>query len=743
MTRRLWQWALAAGLGVALLATAYLLVNTTFMFYDDEGYLLLTYKNFLGGARLYDEVFSQYGPWPYLYHQLVTTVLHQPLTHALGRNLTALHWVLCALLAGAITARATGRTIAAVCAMLATFGLLWQMDSEPSHPGSLISAMVALLAFVAATSNDTGRWRALAATLGVVTALLLMTKINVGLLLVAGAGAAALRFTDWPGRWRRPAEILAMIGLLAVPWGLMGKKLGEPWVLFFAVQFTAGAAGLLWVTPPALVGRRVPPRSWVFSAAIFAATLVAVVAAVGLQGTSLSALIQTVLINPLRQPASFVFGFTWLPSTWPITILCWLATIWAGGQLRRDGEVGRAAAGLVTLIRIGAVVVFALHAETWLTIFGVGRFIVVCLPLLPVFLVPLGRREDLAAGGFRFLPWVTFLALPQVLHAFPVAGSQMGWGTFLFVPIFAAGLDDGWQFLVRVWPSTQRWLAPVGWTAVLLVTGTQFGLLANQGWERYTTSKPLGLPGAEDLRLDGPARLALRVLTTNAAVHADVLFSRPGMFSYNQWSGVPTPTLQNATHWFWLLDAPAQARIIDKLRDTPRTAIIANQALDDFVEQIKVPTKSVLQTYIREHYRALFELNSFRFLVPEASRAVPFCRVEVNVLNNPQAADRPSSLLRTNIVLDGSPATIQLQSLDAPWPVIADYTKSGARIFLEPINAQGDLRGETITLPTDHPVRGLFRLSILLEQAPQLGHPQRVALTVLAPDGTALSESLF
>lgn len=743
MTRRLGQWAIAAGLGVALLATAYLLVNTTFMFYDDEGYLLLTYKNFLGGARLYDDVFSQYGPWPYLYHQIVTTVLHQPLTHALGRNLTALHWVLCALFAGAITARATGRTVAAVCATLVTFGLLWQMDSEPSHPGSLISALVAMLAFVAAASNDTGRWRALATSLGVVTALLLMTKINVGLLLVAGAGAAALRFTAWPARWQRPAEILALLGLLAVPWCLMGKKLGEPWVLFLAVQFTGGAAGLWWVTPPALVGRRVPARTWVLAALIFAATLATVVAAVCLQGTSLRALTQTVLINPLRQPASFVFGFTWLPSTWPVTVLCWLTTLWAGAQLRRDGEVGRTAAGLVTLVRIGAVVVFALNAQTWLTIFGVGRFIVVCLPLLAVFLVPLGRREELAAGKCRFLPWVAFLALPQVLHAFPVAGSQMGWGTFLFVPIFAAGLDDAWQFLARTWPNPGRWAPRAGWAMLLAVGVAQFGLLAHQGWERYHTSRPLGLPGAEDLRLDGPARLALRVLTMNAAVHADVLFSRPGMFSYNQWSGVPTPTLQNATHWFWLLDAPAQARIIERLRDTPRTAIITNQALDDFVEEIKVPTKSILQTYIREHYQTLFALNSFRFLVPEGSRAVPFGRVELNVPNEPGAASRAGALLRTNIVLEGNPATIRLQSVDAPWPVILDYTGAGARLFLEPINAQGDVRGATIPLPVDHPVRGLFRLSILAAQAPQLSHPQHVALTVLAPDGTVLSESLF
>ncbi|MDB6166783.1 MAG: hypothetical protein JWQ83_1923 [Lacunisphaera sp.] len=742
MNRRFWRLGLGAGLGGALLLTAYLLINTTFMIYDDEGYLLLTYKNFLGGARLYDDIFSQYGPWPYLYHQLVTTVLQQPLTHALGRDLTALHWTLCALFCGALVARVTGRTVVWVCATLITFGLLWQMVAEPSHPGSLISAMLAIIVFTATATHETGRWTSLGASIGFGAALLLMTKVNVGLLFVAGAGVGALRLTAWPERWRRPAEILATLGLLAVPWGLMGKKLGEPWVLLLAVQFTAAAAGLLWVTPPALVGRPVPPRTWGVAAGVFAATLAALIAAICLQGTSLHALLLAVLINPLRMPANFIFGLTWVTATWPVTIACWLATAWAGWNLRRQAGVGRVASYTLIALRLGAMLVFVLNARTWLTIFGVGRFIVFCLPLLPVFLVPLAAAPAPANRRSSVL-WAACLALPQVLHAFPVAGSQMGWGTFLCLAPMLIGLHDAGLFLVETLPPAGRWLPRAGWTLLLLVSLGQAGLMANRGWERYHSSRPLDLPGAEDVRLEGPARVAFRVLTMNAAVHADLLFSRPGMFSYNQWSGVPTPTFQNATHWFWLLDTPAQTRIIERLRDTPRTAIITNQLLDDFVEQNKVPTQSPLQTYIRAHYRPLFVLNSFRFLVPEASRAVPFGRVELNVLNNPRAADRETALVRTNIVLEGNPATIQLQSLDAPWPVIANYTKSGARVFLEPITAQGEVSGATIPLPVDHAVRGLFRLSILLAQVPQLTQPQHVALTVLAPDGTVLSESLF
>ena len=40
MSQRLLRIALWSGLGFALLATGYLLMNTTFMMYDDEGFVM-------------------------------------------------------------------------------------------------------------------------------------------------------------------------------------------------------------------------------------------------------------------------------------------------------------------------------------------------------------------------------------------------------------------------------------------------------------------------------------------------------------------------------------------------------------------------------------------------------------------------------------------------------------------------------------------------------------------------------
>ena len=53
---------LLAGFAAALAVLAARAMFGVFMFYDDEGYVLISYRNFAEGGALYRDVFSQYGP---------------------------------------------------------------------------------------------------------------------------------------------------------------------------------------------------------------------------------------------------------------------------------------------------------------------------------------------------------------------------------------------------------------------------------------------------------------------------------------------------------------------------------------------------------------------------------------------------------------------------------------------------------------------------------------------------------
>lgn len=743
MTGRAWQWLLWSALGLAMAGTAYLLVFTTFMFYDDEGYVLLTLRDYLAGGRLYDEIFTQYGPWPYLYHQIVTGVTQLPLTHTLGRYLTVLHWVAAAGFCGAVAARLTGRTVAAVVATLTSFGLLWQMLSEPSHPGSLICLVAGLAVLLATGLPGARRPMVLAAACGALAAGLFLTKINVGLLFIAGAGCAALRFTSLPGRWQRPAGIAGSLGLVALPWLLMAGKIADPWVLVFAVQFSLGGAGLLWVTPASWTDRSFSPRQWGAAVTGFGLTTVIVCGIVCWHGTSLGALLQVVLVNPLRHPTNFMIGFTWIPSVWPVAIIAWLLTARAGWELRRHGGVSPGMRGGIISVRLAGLLIFGIHAIDWLTIFGVGRFIVFCLPLLPLFVVPLTSREKVEPPRLLTGWLAAFLAMPQVLHSYPIAGSQMGWGTFLLVPLFVAGLHETWRSPAGWLPRGRCWITGAGWAALLAVNGWQLWLLGSNGWDRYRTSRPLDLPGAKDIRIPGPARLAARTLTLNANVHADVLFSRPGMFSYNLWSGVPTPTSQNATHWFWLLDEGAQRRILQRLQDVPRSAVITNRSLEDFLVKVNVPMRGPLQNHIQGAYQPLFTLNDFTFFVPRGSTATPFGKVELRGKVEAEADGSQPILLRTNLVLDGLPDSIRLEDSSYPWRVWQDYSGRQARMYFEPINSSGKSLGPAVAFPLAHPLRGLFRLTVFSDAMPTTARPRDLMLIVADPTGRVLGEAAF
>lgn len=736
MSRR-WVLPLWTALGALLLAAAWLLINTTFMLYDDEGYVLATYQQFNAGRALYTEIFSQYGPWPYLYHWVVGAMVQSPVTHEVGRLLTAMHWVLGALGAGWIAMHLTAHRGAALATTMAAFGLLWQMSSEPAHPGGLIVLTLVVSVILALSCWQAGRWRTLGAVLGGTSALLVLTKVNVGLLFLTGTACVLLHCAAWPASWRHPARLIGTAGLLAAPWVLMGPRLAETWVLAFAVTaclaLVAVPGVLRWDDSPV-------PLSCVMTAAgAFVAIVGLIAIAVWSRGTPPGALWHAVFVAPLQHPTSFMVGLPWPPGSWLVAAVSAGLAVRAGLKRRKTGELTGFTRRLILLIRLGTVGVFLWHAALWPTLTGVSRFLMWGLSLVPVFLVSAQRGPE-TREGVRFL--VACLALPQVLHAYPVAGSQMGWGSFLLLPLFAAGLHDAWLALAEDRVAWRSRIPSVAWGVVLVATGAQVGLLVDTGWTRYAQSRPVGLPGAATLRPGDDARLTMRLLTLNAVIHAERLFSYPGMYSYNLWSGVPTPTQRNATHWFWLLGDAEQQAIIDVLQATPRTAIINNHGFDEYLKRQQVPVRGPLRPWLRQAYRPLLRHGSFEFLVPNASAAVPFGIAELLVPAGGAQTEFPA-LIQTNVVLQGRPARFELREIIHPWRSFAAYSPPRARILIEPISREGRALGTPVLLPLDGDLRGLFRVQIYTPEGLRDIPLRAMALTGLDAAGNVLCESVF
>lgn len=720
---------LAAGLAFA----GWLLMGTNFMIHDDEGYVLLGLKNFSEHGRLYDEVFTQYGPVPFLYYDALHRVLDWPITNLFGRALTLAHWIGASFAAGLIAWRLSGRYWTALFTLAAVFGYLWQMTWEPPHPGGLIAVIAAVSLAAAVEAVWRGRPQLALLVLGLAGAALFLTKINVGLFWICATGAWLLLNTGGPLARGRGAW-LAAGGLALLPFVLMHTLLGESWVLNLAVVFalSGGAVCALTAaeTTPAL--RR---RAWLAGSAGFAGLVTVIVIAILAKGTSARGLLQGVLLDPLRHPVNFHFAFPWPALAGVLLAAAILVTaLWGARPAWRDRLADAVAVG-----RLVALVGFAWQARTWLTVHGAMSMISLVLPLTPLFLLPLGEP---AAGDRRraAAALVALIGAGQVLHAYPVPGTQMAWGTFLLLPLLVSGVADAATRLAR--RVHRPWLTTAVATLALGAAGWQTKLLFAQGWERWNTSAPLGLPGAESVRPPEGIRFALRILTTNAGLHADLLFSRPGMFSFNLWSGVPTPTMRNATHWFWLLKPGEQQAVITRLRAEPRSAVISNQPLIDFLDQkIHLTITGPLNDFIQQHYRRLFTVSGYDFLVPRDSPAAPFL-VARNFERADGAEGTEPAMVMVDVAARATVARIILRDLRNPARVLAQWQADNARVTLQAINSAGRAAGGPQPCPWPLQLDGLHRLQLYHSLVVPRDRPE-LQLVFLDAAGLPLFEACY
>ncbi len=690
---------LAAGLAFA----GWLLMSTNFMIHDDEGYVLLGLKNFSEHGRLYDGVFTQYGPVPFLYYDVLHRLLDWPITNLFGRTLTLAHWVAASFAAGLIAWRLSGRYWTALFTLVAVFGYMWQMTWEPPHPGGLIALITAASLAVAVEARWRGRPGLALLVLGLAGAALLLTKINVGLFWICATGAYLLLNTGGPLAHGRGAW-LAAGGLALLPFVLMNALLGESWVLNLAVVFAvSGAAVCALIATETAHDLRL--RTWLAGSAGFAGLVAVIVIAILAKGTSARGLLQGVLLDPLRHPVNFHFAFPWPGLAWVLLGTAILVTaLWCVRPAWRDRL-----ADAVAVLRLAALVCFAWHARTWVTVHGPMSMISLVLPLTPLFLLPLGEA---ATGDRRRMAaaLVALIGAGQVLHAYPVPGTQMAWGSFLLLPLLVSGVADAaTRLALRL---HRPWLTPAVATLALGAAGWQTNLLLTQGWERWNSSAPLGLPGAESVRPPEGIRSALRILTTNAGIHADLLFTRPGMFSFNLWSGVPTPTQRNATHWFWLLQPAEQQAIMSRLQAVPRSAVISSRPLIDFLDQkIHLTITGPLNEFIQQHYRPLFTVSGYDFLVPRDSPAAPFL-VARNFERAAGASGTEPAMIMVNVAARATVDRIILRDLRNPARILGQWQADNSRVTLRAINSAGRAIGEPQSSPWPLQIGGLCQLQL-------------------------------
>ena len=336
---------LLLGLSVCLvLGVGYWRMFSHFPGYDDEGYIMLTVRDYLAGGGLYGTVYTQYGPGFYVLMDVVFGLPGWAITHALVRWFT-LGWWLAAAVGGAELVRhQTRKDGVAIAVGVVVFLYLCQFSEEAFHPGAVVVGLIPwMLRFMGSRSaSETGR--SLAIWAGAGTAFLGLLKINVG-------GLFGVGFVVWYlllGRsslpsWGRRLSALG-VGGIAITVLFMGS-MQEPWVMLFWLLCVIGLIGIAAVVD----AEREMAWSEVGVGVLAGVVTVALVGGVVmLRGTSTVELLQGVLLGPLQHADDYSFAIDWRPGTLVNAILA-LGVLVGYVKLSRSEKNVPAKLGLVGL----------------------------------------------------------------------------------------------------------------------------------------------------------------------------------------------------------------------------------------------------------------------------------------------------------------------------------------------------------------------------------------------------------
>ena len=599
MTSPTFRGMLWAPLVALAVVAGYLQIFTLFMLYDDEGYVLISLNNFAEGGGLYDQVYSQYGPLFYLVFGGLARVGGFAWTHDIGRFVTLGHWIGTTGVCAWICFQLTRSHLASALAFAGTFAHLWQMSAEPMHPGGALAFWVALGAGFSIKYLLARRITAFSVTVALAAACCALVKINAGLFIAAAGGMWMLLNRSHRGRWGKQLDWLIVAVAACGPAVLMFRSLGETWASIYALVggVAIGSIGA-WTVRDSRSDTGL--SSILIAVAAGGGVVVGIALAIWLCGTTPTQLLHGSLIGPLSHAGVYHFPFDWRPGTVIGTLL--------------------SAIGCALLYRLKPSLRFPRYVIDALSI------LIVVIVILSGFSLPPGMLGLVMTtfgitvwwfvtfeGESRFpvhraRAWLALFTVWQFLYAYPVAGSQVGWGTFLWVPLAIVAIHSSYCRLSGTLTMTRIWLRKiVSWSVVIVAGAIVIGQL-KAGLTYYKMSAPLDLPGARHLRVSPSLGSTIRVIARNAELGSESLFSLPGAFSFNLWTGLDTPTKTNVTHWFSLLeDAPQQA-IADQLR-LHQTPVIVQPGIVDTHLRDFIDRETPLFSYLERDYESRIEVG--------------------------------------------------------------------------------------------------------------------------------------
>jgi len=549
--------------------------------YDDEGYMLIALKSFINHGHLYDDVFTQYGPFFYEAWGGLFSLFGIPVDLESGRMATMVAWILTSLTLGLASWRMTRSIVLGLVVQMLVFAALSVAVNEPMHPGGIICLLLAAIVAISCVVRERVSVGAMA-LLGMAVAALVLVKINVGAFALAAVVlACAVSYPALSGRrWLRLA---IEVGFVAIPVVLLGSKFGEEWGRNYAIHVTAAALAVVIALRSRDSGPRQAEELWWLGGGFLAAALAVLIGILG-SGTSLGGLFEGMITQPLRQVDAFSIPLTQSNHIFPLDAIALGGAIayWYAAR----GRPEPLALGPVTSvfsILIGIEMGLALMGESLpFDSISLPAYQLALLGFAWVALIPAPGASPATSFARLLLPP---LAVLQALHAYPVAGSQLFWASFLLVPVGALCVANGVRGISASISAGQERRAAVAFGVLAAVVLT--GFVANktlriqlrENRDAYDAAIPLDLPGAGSIRAGQPEVELVRAISAGIDANCESFVMLPGMNSFYFWTEQEPPTGYNATGWPTLFDDEAERHVIDDTRSIEGLCLLRNLPL--------------------------------------------------------------------------------------------------------------------------------------------------------------------
>lgn len=567
---------------------------TGFHAYDDEGYFLVLLRDYLSGHPLLSPATPVYGPFFFETMAAVFKLFGLAPGHDAGRFVTGAVWVLSSLLAGVAVFRLTRNLWLTVGAELLAFHALMALTIEPMSPQGLIALL--LVALATAATFQAARPRLCAALIGGMVAALCLIKINVG--FFAGVAIVVAWTACLTERYRRFSLPVLVAGIVALPFAVTSTLLSAPWAAEFAVGVALAAAALgvaILATKPG-AANRMDARWTAFGAVVLTVACLGIAIA---GGTSISDIWNGLIVVSLRIPRVFTVALDPSAAFDAIALLSFAAAVFVS----RPTSYVRLSVGIRATVGLSVWVALLLVPTT---------IFLFTLPAAWVAAVrPGDEAEDVVGPYARVL--LPALAVINTLQAYPVAGTQLSLAAAPQVFVGAICLADALWIARRTRPA--RALSSVAVRAAAVLAGMAFVVDALFSAGAYQASVPLGLPGAQLMRMPADRAADLRSIVTALDERCASFITYPGMNSFYLWTETEPPTEVRSELWMITFDASQQQSLVDRLARLPGLCVVKDQRQVDFWTHGQPVADRPLIRYVDESFTIGAASGEYQLLV--------------------------------------------------------------------------------------------------------------------------------